>query len=257
MCFRLSILSTPPLLLCCLGVGLSQQLMFLRVSVRTSSLRVGGMLCLPGGRLFVTRALRAPALLEPWVQRIPPDLHGFYKWIFDSLDLLDEFVRQVVTSRRHSGLRSWATWLREDLGSRPYALGHGPVHLLLISAVEMGFAWDGEQQVWNRAALSPLRMMTRLLSIFKAPLARPGSIKLVLSWRTVKGVGVPSFWTSRSVQCRFCGGRDGDGHLFLGLHFSPIHHVREIPEFMPLMVRHRSKWPCCLLCLASWSEHCW
>ena len=42
-------------------------------------------------------------------------------WIFDSLGLLNEFVRQVVTSRKDSGLCSWANWLREDLGSSPYA----------------------------------------------------------------------------------------------------------------------------------------
>ena len=27
----------------------------------------------------------------------------------------------------------------------------------------------------------------------------------------------------------FCGGRDGDGHLFWGLHFSPVLHVWELP----------------------------
>ena len=27
-----------------------------------------------------------------------PDLHGFYKWVFDSLDVLNDFTRQVVVS---------------------------------------------------------------------------------------------------------------------------------------------------------------
>ena len=75
--------------------------------------------------------LWAPALLEPWVHWIHPDVQGFYKWIFDSLGLLNEFVRQVVTSRRDSGFRSWATWLEEDLGSRPCAW-HRPDFLLLL-----------------------------------------------------------------------------------------------------------------------------
>ena len=28
--------------------------------------------------------------------------------------------------------------------------GHGPVHLLLISAPELGFAWNGAEQGWIR-----------------------------------------------------------------------------------------------------------
>ena len=35
------------------------------------------------------------------------------------------------------------------------AEGHGPVHLLLTSAAELGFAWDGEEKGWVRAALPP------------------------------------------------------------------------------------------------------
>ena len=57
MCRRLSILSTPPLVLCCFfGVVSSRLLMFLRVSVRLASLRVGGMPCMVGGRLFASRS---------------------------------------------------------------------------------------------------------------------------------------------------------------------------------------------------------
>ena len=37
--------------------------------------------------------------------------------------------------------------------------GHGPVHLLLLSAAELGFAWDGAEQGWVRVSLPPLRMM--------------------------------------------------------------------------------------------------
>ena len=32
--------------------------------------------------------------------------------------------------------------------------GHGPVHLLLVSAAEIGFAWDGAEGGWIRAAPS-------------------------------------------------------------------------------------------------------
>ena len=59
--------------------------------------------------------------LHPWENWVPPDLHGFYRWVFDSLEVLNGFVRQVVISRRDEGIRRWNRWLREDLSSRPYA----------------------------------------------------------------------------------------------------------------------------------------
>ena len=59
--------------------------------------------------------------LHPWDNWFPPDLHGFYKWVFDSLEVLNGFLRQVVVSRRDDGIQRWNGWLREDLSSRPYA----------------------------------------------------------------------------------------------------------------------------------------
>ena len=59
--------------------------------------------------------------LHPWENWVPPDLHGFYRRVFDSLEVLNGFVRQVVVSRRDEGIRRWNRWLREDLSSRPYA----------------------------------------------------------------------------------------------------------------------------------------
>ena len=53
--------------------------------------------------------------VEPWVHWIPPDLNGFYKWVFDALGMFNEFVWQVVISRRDSGLRSWANWPRSHI----------------------------------------------------------------------------------------------------------------------------------------------
>ena len=41
------------------------------------------------------------------ISGIPPDLHGFYKWVFDSLELLNSFLKQVVVSRRDVGVRKW------------------------------------------------------------------------------------------------------------------------------------------------------
>ena len=57
--------------------------------------------------------------LHPWDNWIPPDLHGFYRWVFDSLEVLNCFLKQVV-SRGNIGIRLWGDWLREDLSSRPY-----------------------------------------------------------------------------------------------------------------------------------------
>ena len=45
----------------------------------------------------------------------------FYKCVFDSLDVLNDFIKQVVVNRRDTGIRKWTWWLREDLGARPYA----------------------------------------------------------------------------------------------------------------------------------------
>ena len=49
------------------------------------------------------------------------------------------------------------------------------------------------------------------------------------------------------VPCRFCGMRDGDGHLFWECSFPIVQHVRDLPEFSFLMSLDRSKWPRCLL----------
>ena len=34
---------------------------------------------------------------------------------------MNDFLKQVVVSRRDVGIRKWVSWLREDLGSRPYS----------------------------------------------------------------------------------------------------------------------------------------
>ena len=47
------------------------------------------------------------------------------------------------------------------------AQGHGPVHLLLVSAAELGFAWDGDEHGWVRVSLPPLRMMAGPVQLFR------------------------------------------------------------------------------------------
>ena len=48
------------------------------------------------------------------------------------------------------------------------------------------------------------------------------------------------------VPCRFCGGVDGDGHLFWDCTFPPLVRIREHPEFASLVACDRSNWPLCL-----------
>ena len=48
------------------------------------------------------------------------------------------------------------------------AQGHGPVHLLLIFAAELGFAWDGNEHGWVRVSLPPLRMMTGPIQSYRS-----------------------------------------------------------------------------------------
>ena len=46
--------------------------------------------------------------------------------------------------------------------------GHGPIHLLLVSAAELGFAWDGAEKSWVRVSPRPLRMMTGPVQHFRS-----------------------------------------------------------------------------------------
>ena len=43
------------------------------------------------------------------------------------------------------------------------------------------------------------------------------------------------------VPCRFCGMRDGDGHLFRECTVSPSNMLGSLPEFAPLTSLDRSK----------------
>ena len=46
--------------------------------------------------------------------------------------------------------------------------GHGPIHLLIQSADELGFFWDSEQAGWIRPGLPPLRMLTGPFEHFRS-----------------------------------------------------------------------------------------
>ena len=43
-----------------------------------------------------------------------------FKWVFDSLEVLNGFLKLVVVCRRDVGIRKWTGRLREDLSSWQY-----------------------------------------------------------------------------------------------------------------------------------------
>ena len=68
--------------------------------------------------------------------------------------------------------------------------GHGPVHLLLASAAEIGFAWDGREQGWLKVALHPLRMLAGLVH-FRSAVLRAWQLTVTTQLAQRKG-----FWCS-------------------------------------------------------------
>ena len=170
------------------------------------------------------------------------------------------------------------------------AQGHGPVHLLLTFAAELGFAWDGDERGWVRVSVPPLRMMTGPIQHFRSAILDAwrflvfsrlperkgfgggefadfqGSLQLLTSSHLrerdkmlLRAILCGCVWNGvllgkakkEDVRCRFCGKRDGDGYLFWDCPFLPLQHVRDLPEFAFLLSLDRSKWPRC------WLWHGW
>ena len=71
-----------------------------------------GVLCVVKVRVVLSLPL------VPGIGWIPPDLHGFYRWVFDSLELLFGFLKQAVVNRRDEGFESGPSgpyaWLGPD-----------------------------------------------------------------------------------------------------------------------------------------------
>ena len=67
--------------------------------------------------------------------------------------------------------------------------GHDPVHLLLRSAGEIGFAWDSGKGGWLRPGLPPLRMLAGPFQHFKSAVFQPGEIVLLASSLLGRGFG--------------------------------------------------------------------
>ena len=151
---------------------------------------------------------------------------------------------------------------------------YGPIHLLSASAAEIGFRWDPLALPWSRPGLPLLSNLAGPLQHFKAALLdawrnmvaadlctrkefRGGllldvhrSLQLLNSshvgerdkalLRSIMVGGVRNGFLlgrvrGQAVPCRFCGGADGDGHLFWECTFPPLVQSRERPEFHDLV----------------------
>ena len=166
------------------------------------------------------------------------------------------------------------------------APGHGPIHLLVSSALSLGFSWDSDRCVWLRPGLPALCQISSPFQFFREAvwgawrtkvagdlssragfrggryLDFRGSLKLSSSPHLrggdkglLRGILSGCVWNGfllgfvkgEIVPCRFCGGLDHDGHLFWECPYPPLVHIRESVEFRDLLLRDRSSWPWCLL----------
>ena len=164
--------------------------------------------------------------------------------------------------------------------------GHGPVNLLVESAAEIGFLLSPDMVGWAREGLPVLSNLGGPIQHFRAAMLEgwrgkvsadlcarkgfrggpwldvDGSLQLLNSDHVrerdkalLRIILVGSVWIGfllhkvkvQRVPCRFCGGDDGDGHLFWKCPFPPLVELREHPEFHDLVELDKSSWPRCLL----------
>ena len=164
--------------------------------------------------------------------------------------------------------------------------GHGPLHLVVESAGVVGFSWDAVSSVWCRPGLPGLSLLAGPYQHFKAAiwdawkskvsfdmcqrqgfrggplLDIAGSLQLLHAPHVrerdkalLRGIMVGGVWNGfllghargEIVPCRFCGGFDGDGHLFWECPHPPLVQIRENPEFHDLIQMDKGTWPRCLL----------
>ena len=148
--------------------------------------------------------------------------------------------------------------------------GHGPIHALVASARRIGFSWDSVMTRWDRPGLPGLCNLAGPIQHFRSAIldawrnkvavdlcARkgfrggplldlPGSHQLLNSSHVrerdkalLRSIMVGGVWNGfllgkvrgEAVPCRFCGGADGDGHLFWECPYPPLVEIREHPEF--------------------------
>ena len=158
--------------------------------------------------------------------------------------------------------------------------GHGPAHLLVESAAEIGFRWDFRVLGWDRPGLPILSNSACPIQHFRAVVLTASKDKVsAVCWEgpcldvsgtlqlldsdhvrekdkaLLRSILVGGVWNGfllgkiqgQDVPCRFCGGRGHDGHLFWECTFPPLVEIREHPEFHDLMEMDKTSWPRCLL----------
>ena len=155
------------------------------------------------------------------------------------------------------------------------------MHLLVESAGIIGFAWDPVNAGWSRPGLPVLQHLVGPYQHFKAAiwdawklkvsfdlcrrqgfrggplLDIAGSLQLLHAPHVrerdkalLRSIMVGGVWNGfllghargEIVPCRFCGGADGDGHLFWECPHLPLVQIRENPEFHHLIRRDRLAW---------------
>ena len=160
--------------------------------------------------------------------------------------------------------------------------GHGPVHLLVASAAEVGFMWHPLALAWSRPGLPLLSNLAGPVQHFWAAILDAwqnkaaadlcsregfrggplldirGSLQLLNSSHVrdrdkglLRSVLVGGVWNGfllsrvkgQPVPCRFCGAPDHDGHLFWECPYPPLVEIRENPEFHDLMRLDKAHWP--------------
>ena len=84
------------------------------------------------------------------------------------------------------------------------APGHGTVHLLSISAAEIGFVWDGEQQGLVRAALPSLWMMSGPIQPFQSAIFEAWQLKISAHLSGKKFFRRAQFLDIRGVSATTC-----------------------------------------------------
>ena len=80
--------------------------------------------------------------------------------------------------------------------------GHGPVHLLVASAAEVGFRWDPLALAWSRPGLPCSVIWLALFSTFELLFLMPGRTRLRLIFVVVKVFGVAPCWIFGAL-CNF------------------------------------------------------
>ena len=238
------------------------------------------------------RKLRAAFCRVSWSSRQPLAHVGAVLSLLDGPVGCDPAF--CVVWFRFRQMRRYLAYRPEEV-SRVYRLlaaaaggssGHGPAHLLIESAAEIGFSWCSHVPGWNRPGLPVLSMVAGPVQHFRAAvlgawrhkvsvdlcsrkgfrggpfLDVSGTMQLLNSDHVrerdkalLRGVLVGSVWNgfllvkvkNCHVPCRFCDGDDNDGHLFWDCTFPPLVEIRENPEFHELMEMDKSYWPRCLL----------